>query len=45
LGPGTTLDDKSFETCITESMYAVVFDAPPDGHPTLTVTQAFELAP
>lgn len=45
LGKGSTLSDAEFSTCITESMYAVVFDAPPDGHPTVTVTQSFEFAP
>jgi hypothetical protein len=44
-GKGTTLKDASFQTCMSESMYAVVFDAPPEGHPTTTVTQSFELAP
>jgi hypothetical protein len=45
LGKATSLKDRGFETCVTESMYAVVFEAPPEGHPTVTVTQSFELAP
>jgi hypothetical protein len=45
LGDGTTLSDNAFATCIHESMYSVVFDPPPPGHPTLTVTQSFELSP
>jgi hypothetical protein len=45
LGEETTLQSAEFRTCVTESMYAVVFDAPPDGHPTVTVKQSFEFAP
>jgi hypothetical protein len=44
-GDATTLGDAEFRTCTQESMYSVVFDAPPTGHPTLTVSQSFELAP
>lgn len=45
LAEGTTLKSADFATCITESMYAVVFRAPPTGHPTVTVKQSFEFAP
>lgn len=45
LGSGTTLEDKAFETCVTEALYAVIFDAPPAGHATVSVKQALELEP
>lgn len=45
LGEATTLLDVEFETCITESMYSVIFAAPPKGHPAVTVTQSLEFAP
>lgn len=45
LAEGTTLDDPTFATCVRESMYSVVFDAPPGGRGTLSVTQGFSLEP
>jgi hypothetical protein len=45
LGSGTTLKDKTFETCVTEAMYSAIFEPPPAGHPTVSVKQALELEP
>ena len=45
LGSGTTLKDKTFETCITDAMYSAIFEPPPAGHPTVSVKQALELEP
>lgn len=45
LGPETTLTNPEFRTCMSESMYAIVFDAPPGKDGTVTVKQSFELAP
>lgn len=45
LGKGTTLRNDAFRTCMTESMYAVVFDAPPGKDGSVTVKQSFELWP
>jgi hypothetical protein len=45
LSDGTAIKDETFARCVRESMYAVVFDAPPPGHPAVSVTQSFELAP
>jgi len=45
LGKETTLADETFRTCMTESMYAVVFDAPPGKDSTVSVKQSFELSP
>jgi hypothetical protein len=39
------LESEVFTTCLRESMYAVVFDAPPDGRSTVTVKQSFALTP
>jgi hypothetical protein len=44
-GKGTSLDDPEFGTCMRESMYAVVFDAPPDGQHYVTVTYPFNMKP
>jgi hypothetical protein len=43
IAPG--LKGQEFETCMRESMYSVVFDAPPGEDGTVTVKQSFELAP
>lgn len=45
LGQGTTLTDPEFRTCLTESMFAVVFDAPPGDEGSVSVVQHFELSP
>lgn len=45
LGPETTLVSPEFRTCMSESMYAVVFDAPPGKDGAVTVKQSFELSP
>jgi hypothetical protein len=45
LGKGTTLTNEEFRTCMTESMFAVVFDAPPGNDGSVSVTQSFELSP
>lgn len=45
LGKETTLTDETFRTCLTESMHAVVFDAPPGKDGTVSVKQSFELSP
>lgn len=45
LGQATTLTDPEFRTCMTESMFAVVFDPPPGDDGSVSVTQSFELAP
>jgi hypothetical protein len=44
-GKGTTLTDPEFSTCTQESLYAVIFDAPPNDQAAVTVTQSFSLAP
>src|SRR5690606_5827957 len=44
-GRGTTLNDTEFVTCVRESLYAVVFDAPPKGNSTVTVEQSLEFTP
>ncbi len=41
----STLLEAEFRTCVRESMYAVVFDAPPVGNPTVTVRQTLEFSP
>lgn len=45
LGKGTTLTNDEFRTCMSESMYAVVFDAPPGKDGSVSVKQSFELSP
>jgi hypothetical protein len=45
LGKGTTLTNDEFRTCMSESMYSVVFDAPPGKDGSVSVEQSFELAP
>jgi hypothetical protein len=45
LGDESTLRNAEFSTCVSESLYSVVFDAPPEGHPTVTVKQSLEFAP
>lgn len=45
VGLGPQLKGGDFETCLRESMYSVVFDAPPGEDGTVTVTQSFELSP
>lgn len=45
LGKGTTLTNDEFRTCMSESMYSVVFDAPPGKDGSVSVKQSFELAP
>ena len=42
---GTTLDDEEFVTCVRESMYTTMFDAPPEGQNSITVTYPFSFAP
>ncbi len=44
-GAGTKLNDPMFTGCVRESLYAVVFDPPPTGHPTLTVRQELDFSP
>ena len=41
----TTLDDEEFVTCVRESMYTTMFDAPPDGTNSITVTYPFSFSP
>lgn len=45
LADGTTLRDPDFRTCMTESMYSVIFDAPPGNDGSVSVKQSFELSP
>lgn len=45
LGSETTLVDAAFRECMTESMYSVVFDAPPNEGGNVSVKQSFELSP
>lgn len=45
LGPSTTLTNDDFRTCMSESMYSIVFDAPPGKDGSVSVKQSFELAP
>jgi len=45
LGKGAKLGDEQFAVCVEESLYSVVFEPPPTGHPTVTVEQSLELAP
>ncbi len=45
LGDGTTLDQPEFATCVKESLLALIFDAPPRGHPTVSVTQNLTFEP
>jgi hypothetical protein len=44
-GAGTTLLDPPFSACMTELMYAVIFDPPPGKDGSVSVEQSFELAP
>lgn len=44
-GAATTLNETEFATCIRESMYAAVFDAPPKGSKTVTVKHSMEFSP
>jgi hypothetical protein len=44
-GEATNLSEGEFTTCIRESMYSVVFDAPPKGHATVSVAQSLEFSP
>lgn len=45
LGEGTTLDDEELATCVSESLYSTVFDAPPDDEKSVTVSYPLELSP
>jgi hypothetical protein len=45
LGPDSTVQDEAFATCIRESMYAVEFDAPPDGHEQIDFTYPVMFVP
>jgi hypothetical protein len=45
LGKETTLTNDEFRNCMSESMYSVVFDAPPGKDGSVSVKQSFELAP
>ncbi|HEU4581540.1 MAG TPA: AgmX/PglI C-terminal domain-containing protein [Polyangiaceae bacterium] len=45
LGEGSTLSDPELETCVTESLYSTLFDAPPDGEHSVTITYPIELQP
>ncbi len=45
LGKGADLGDELFSVCVQESLYSVVFEPPPPGHPTVTVNQSLDLAP
>jgi hypothetical protein len=45
LGEGTTLEDEELSTCVSESLYSTVFDAPPEGEDSVTVSYPIELEP
>lgn len=45
LGEGTSLSDAELASCVTESLYATVFDAPPQGEERVTVTYPIALEP
>jgi hypothetical protein len=45
LGEGTTLTDPELLECLTESLFATLFDPPPDGARETTVVFPIELAP
>ncbi len=45
LGDRSTLHDDEIVTCFTESMMALVFDAPPEGHDQIDFTYPFVLSP
>ncbi len=45
LGEGTTLDDEELATCVSESLYSTIFDAPPDDEKSVTVSYPLELEP
>lgn len=41
----SSIQDEAFALCLRESMYGVVFDAPPPGHPRVSVTYPIRFAP
>jgi len=43
--PESTLDDPAFVTCMTESMMATQFDAPPGDRDSVDFVYPFEFAP
>jgi hypothetical protein len=45
LGEGTTFQDEEFATCVSESLYSTVFDAPPDDEKSVTISYPIELEP
>lgn len=45
IGEGATLTDESLITCIRESSYALVLDAPPEDNRSMTVKYPFSLSP
>ena len=45
LAPESTLTDESIGTCVVESMMALVFDAPPEGHDRIDFKYPFAFSP
>jgi len=45
LDPGSAPQDDTFITCIRESMYGVVFKAPPAGQEKVTFTMPIDFSP
>ena len=45
LGDGTTFEDEEIRLCLRESMYSVVFDAPPEDGQVITIGYPIEFAP
>jgi hypothetical protein len=45
LGKDSTFTDEEFSTCVRESLYSTVFDAPPDDEKSVTVSYPLELEP
>lgn len=45
LGKDSTFTDEEFSTCVSESLYSTVFDAPPQGEKSVTVSYPLELEP
>jgi len=45
VAPESTINDESTVTCIVESMMALVFDAPPEGHDRIDFKYPFDFSP
>jgi len=45
LGEGTSFGESDFTTCVRESLLSTVFDAPPEGQQSVTISYPLELAP